>query len=172
MHKDISTIMGIATKASTSSQTSPGPEDNPSPDHPPHPRSQGKTSRHTQTQCPPQENPTKPSRPIRPLFPPCPWQTGVFPQGPVRQLAPSSQARAEPSGSRKKREKKASRPTTKERSHPDSFSPPPPSPHPSTAHCSPLIEELPTSSASSSSPSPPTNSAASAGPEDRNSLNF
>ena len=67
-----------------------------------------KTSRHTQTQPPPpppkpatQTQPppsppkpatqTKPtSRPIRPLFPPpCPWQSGSFPTGPVRHLQPA-----------------------------------------------------------------------------------
>ena len=60
-----------------------------------------KTSRHTQTR--PQEARTvpqsslapsrsgprhPPSRPIRPLFPPCPWENGCFPPGPVRQLGP------------------------------------------------------------------------------------
>ena len=54
-----------------------------------------KTSRHTQTQPPPpppkpatQTKPT--SRPIRALFPPpCPWQSGSFPTGPVRHLQPA-----------------------------------------------------------------------------------
>jgi hypothetical protein len=44
-------------------------------------------------------------------------------------------------------------------------------PIPSTDHSSPLIEELPTSSADPSPP-PATSSSTSTGPEDRNSLNF
>ena len=110
MQQDISTIVGIAKKAS-SPQLSPTqdipqvdpehpsqpPQETPSPaqDRSPHPRPQAKTSRHTQTNHPPSRETAKPStktsRPIRPLFPPCPWQSGFYPQGPVRHLPPSSQ---------------------------------------------------------------------------------
>ena len=61
-----------------------------------------KISRHAQTQAAFADPPVKPpTRPIRPLFPstnppvpppaPCPWQTGFFPQGPVRQLPSHNQ---------------------------------------------------------------------------------
>ena len=164
----------MQTESSPGSQEIPCPP----PDRPPRSRVQGKTSRHTQTHRPPPETATKPSRPIRPLFPPCPWQSGSFPQGPVRHLPSFNQARCEPSGSRSNQQKKSSKSkptTTKDRNHadPGSFSPtPPPSfSHPSADHSSPLIEELPTSSLDPSPP-PAASSSTSTGPEDRNSLNF
>ena len=66
---------------------------------------QEKTSRHTQTAVPGQRqhrSSDKPKssqgssslRPIRPLFLPCPWQTGRFPSGPVRNIPPFSSNQA------------------------------------------------------------------------------
>ena len=62
---------------------------------------QEKTSRHTQTAALGQRQqwPSDKSRssqgssslrPIHPLFLPCPWQTGSFPSGPVRNIPPFS----------------------------------------------------------------------------------
>ena len=73
-----------------------------SPSHPlPMSAAQEKTSRHTQTAAHGQRQqwPSDKSRssqgssslrPIRPLFLPCPWQTGSFPSGPVRNIPPFS----------------------------------------------------------------------------------
>ena len=74
-----------------------------------------KTSRHTQTH-PQTKTAPRPSlvpsksgsslppssnRPIRPLFPPCPWETGVFPPVPVRYLGPPRPTRPRSRSSRR-----------------------------------------------------------------------
>ena len=145
--------------------------------------SEAMTSRHTQTNHPPSRETAKPStkssRPIRPLFPPCPWQSGFYPQGPVRHLPPSSQQpRSQTSGSRSKQQNQSKLKTTSDQRADGRYpadSPPPPPPNsspcafpPPPPHGPALIEELQTSTAVPSSP-PAT---ATSGPEDRSSLNF
>ena len=62
------------------------------------PSSCTRSSRHTQTRTQPPRarsqdrsqasQTSRVQRPIRPLFPPCPWKDGTFPPGPVRYLGP------------------------------------------------------------------------------------
>ena len=196
IQQDISTIVGIAKKASSTQFSPPqdipqvdpehpseSPQETPSPaqDRPPRPRPQAKTSRHSQTNHPPPRDAPKPStktsRPIRHLFPPCPWQTGFYPQGPVRHMPPPfQQPRSQSSASRSKQQNQPKPKTTSDRRANDRYpadSPPLPRPQSSPSACPPphgptLIEELPTST---EDPSPPP-ATATFGPGDRSSLNF
>ena len=151
-----------------------------------------KTSRHTQTQPPPPPpTHTKPtSRPIRPLFPPpCPWQSGSFPTGPVRHLQPAR------SRSRPNKPRVSPTPTPSPRPSQSSSLPPetpptadfsynqdhadPPSSRPATSSTfqqedsgSPLITEILDDDDDADPTIPPQQPAPPGAPADTNSLNF
>ena len=164
---------GNVSPPSQETQDSPGLHQ----DQPPQSKAQSKTSRHTQTHRPPTESSTQrtePYRPIPPLFPrPCPWQTGSYPQGPVRQLPQSFQQPTSQTSASRTKQHRQPKPKTAAapppRNPPPSSRAPPPS-CPSPQQTSPWIEELPASTAGL----PPSQAATSTstGPEDRNSLNF
>ena len=122
VHVDITSIKSILQQSSSYQNTSPPsfpqqpapPLPPPSQEAPPARPQQSSTSRHTQTRPSPPPGPRQPpsqttqSRPIPPLFPKCPWQSGVYPSGPVRHLPPP-----------------------RPRSAPGTAPPPPPPPRPS-----------------------------------------